>query len=201
MKDKISITFVAIASAILGSMCCIGPILAGVAGLGPGVFFAKFSTYRPMFLLFSAIALGYGFYSAYFKKPKVECRDGECKVKIQSKASKVALWVITIFVIFAFAFPYLNPSIISRSFVSSTVKVGKVEKIIIKISSLDCEACFIPMRSVLEKKNGILKMIPDFEHRELYMEFDPDRVKLIEIVNLIEGIGFKVDKIKLTREK
>jgi len=203
MKNKISPAIVAIASALFGSICCVGPILAGVAGVGAGAFFTRFSNYRVLFLTFSVFALGYGFYSIYFKKHKVECEDGKCVVKVPGRFSKIALWFALVFAVLAFSFPYLNPAGINGSVAANSGNPGNVKnrEAILRISSLDCEACFIPVKIALEKRGGVLKIIPDFKRRELYVEFDSAKVKLSDIVNLIDEVGFKVDDVKLIRGK
>jgi hypothetical protein len=41
MRDKISFVLVAISSAIIGSICCIGPVALALVGIGAGAFFCE----------------------------------------------------------------------------------------------------------------------------------------------------------------
>ncbi|MGB9774106.1 MAG: mercury(II) reductase [Bacteroidota bacterium] len=199
MKNKISLAGIAVVSAILGSICCVGPVMAGAVGIAAGALFAKFSDYRPFFLTFSLFALGYGFYAVYSKKQKVECEDGECKVRAPNKFSKPVLWFSTILVALIFALPYLNTAKVHSVSVANgeNPKVGKIGKVVLRIDGLDCESCFVPVRKVLGKRDGVLKLVPNFERQELYVEFDSVKVKLSEIVKSIDETGFKVGKVKL----
>lgn len=98
-----------IISAILASLCCVGPfvlVMLGVSGAWVGNLRA-FEPYRPIFILLTIGVLGAGFYSIY-KKPKEVCEPGSlCAVPRTKKASKIVLWVATIFVVFLLILPYL----------------------------------------------------------------------------------------------
>jgi len=199
MKNRIPLPGIAIVSAILGSICCIGPAVAGAVGIGAGALLAKFSSYRPLFLTFSVFALGYGFYAVYFKRQKVECEDGKCKVKVPNKFSKRVLWFAMILVALIFALPYLNTPKVDRVSVSNpqNPRLRKIGKAVLKIDGLDCEYCFVPLRNILGKRDGVLILTPNFERQELYVEFDSIKVKLSDIVNSIDDTGFKVGKLEL----
>lgn len=64
-------------AAAAASVCCIGPVVAAVLGAGAlGAASVRFEPYRPWFLGLTVILLGFGFVSAYRRKP--ECNDGTC---------------------------------------------------------------------------------------------------------------------------
>ena len=99
----------AIISAILASLCCVGPfvlVMLGVSGAWVGNLRA-FEPYRPIFILFTMGFLGAGFYNVY-KKPKEVCKPGSlCGVPQTKKVGKIFLWIATILVTFLLILPYL----------------------------------------------------------------------------------------------
>ena len=66
----------AVGSAIGASVCCLGPLLVAVLGLGGGALFVKFAPYRPLFASMTVLFLGGAFYLAYRRSPSEECEPG-----------------------------------------------------------------------------------------------------------------------------
>jgi mercuric ion transport protein len=94
-----------VVSAFFASACFILPVLlAGVAGVAGVASFTE--PLRPLFLGIAVVFLGYGFYTAYFKKAS-ECGEGEsCATDIGRHRQRIILWVVAIMVIGISTFPY-----------------------------------------------------------------------------------------------
>ena len=93
-------------SALLASLCCIGPFVFALIGAGSLGFAAAFEPYRPYLLALTVVFLGAGFYFTY-RKREVKCEDGTCKVESASAWQKVLLWVAaTVALVFMF-FPQI----------------------------------------------------------------------------------------------
>ena len=72
----------AVGSAIAASICCFGPLLLALLGLGGGALLLKLEPYRPFFLGASALFLGAGFYLAYRPPVIEECESGSaCAIR------------------------------------------------------------------------------------------------------------------------
>ena len=198
MKDKISFVLVAISSALIGSICCIGPIVSALIGIGAGASFAKFSSLRIPSMIIAIIALAFGFYVVYFKKHRVLCEDGECKVKTPGKLSKISLWIATILIPFLLIFPNIINTSSTNAKLSSETGLSSV---VIEVQDMDCEACFIPIKNSLEEKDGIAWFSPDFSKQEIEVKFDQKKIKVSDITYLINESGFKVKNVKQKRDK
>ena len=99
----------AIASAIAASICCFGPLVLAVLGLGGGALLLKLEPYRPYSLAAAALFLGAAFYLAYRRPPEEECAPGSaCARPSSRKGQRVALWIATAIIALAAAFPYLS---------------------------------------------------------------------------------------------
>lgn len=99
----------AVISAILASLCCVGPfvlVMLGASGAWVGNL-RVFEPYRPIFILFTMGFLGAGFYNVY-KKPKDDCKPGSlCAVPQTKKVGRIFLWAATVSVVFLLILPYL----------------------------------------------------------------------------------------------
>lgn len=99
----------AVASAIAASICCIGPLALALLGLGGGALLLKSAPYRPYLLVATALFLGAAFHLTYRRPPPEECAPGSaCAQPASRKAQKIVLWIVTVIVVLAAAFPYFS---------------------------------------------------------------------------------------------
>lgn len=102
----------ALLSAFLASLCCLGPLLFALLGIGGAGLLVKFEPYRPYFMLLTLGMLGAGFYFTY-RKPRVAAPAAasglacDCAHPGANRLGKVMLWAATALVIGFLAFPYL----------------------------------------------------------------------------------------------
>ncbi|MBI3535698.1 MAG: mercury transporter [Deltaproteobacteria bacterium] len=95
-----------IISAVLASICCIGPIVFAVLGVSGAGFILKFEQYRPLFIVVATVLLGVGFYFTYKKKPAEHCEPGTyCANPKSDRLNKIILWIAAILVAFFVFFP------------------------------------------------------------------------------------------------
>ena len=88
------IGIIALGSAAVASICCLGPIVLVGLGLGGAGFAAGLTEYRPFFLGLTVVLLGTAFYLTY-RKREVACADGSCEMRSGSRTMKAVLWVVT----------------------------------------------------------------------------------------------------------
>lgn len=98
--------------AVAMSSCCIVPLVLfsiGITGAWIGNLAALYP-YRPYFFAATAVFLGLGFYRVY-RKPGAAARgaDGQCGTPLSMRITRSALWLSTVLVLAALAFPYYAP--------------------------------------------------------------------------------------------
>jgi len=100
--------------ALAASTCCILPLVLfslGISGAWIGQLTAL-SPYQPIFIALTVLCLGYGYWLVY-RKPKQACEDGmACARPLPNRLVKTLLWLATILVLVAFAWPYIVPLIL-----------------------------------------------------------------------------------------
>lgn len=92
----------------LASLCCIGPVvgvLLGVGGLGAA---ASLEVYRPYFLGVTSVCLGSAFYFTYVRDKNCE-EDQACEVSKSGGWQRTLLWIATGAALIFAAFPHLLP--------------------------------------------------------------------------------------------
>jgi mercuric ion transport protein len=99
----------------LASSCCILPLALFSLGIG-GAWVGNLTVlapYQPIFVVLSLGFLGGGFWRVY-RRPAIACapqlEGGEtCATPQSNRVTKVALWLATVLVGAALAFPYAAP--------------------------------------------------------------------------------------------
>src|SRR6266704_2178757 len=81
----------AIVAATIASVCCLGPLVLALAGLGGAGLLVKFERYRPLFAGVTLALLATGFYFTY-RRPKTDA-DCACERPRGARAGKFALWL------------------------------------------------------------------------------------------------------------
>ncbi len=106
MNTKV-VTGGALGAALAASVCCIGPLVLALLGLGGGALLLKFEPYRPVFLVITGLILAGAFYVIYRRQPVEECEPGTaCANPGSRKGQKITLWIVTAIVLLLAAFPY-----------------------------------------------------------------------------------------------
>lgn len=98
--------------ALAMSSCCILPLVlfsVGITGAWIGNL-ASLYPYKPYFFAATAVFLGLGFYRVYRKPSVAACNaQGQCGTPLSMRITKSALWLSTLLVLAALAFPYYAP--------------------------------------------------------------------------------------------
>ena len=105
-----------LSTALLASVCCIGPLVFAALGVGVGAtgFLADtagvlkgFLPYRSVFIGLTILLLGIGFYLAYRKPESARCAPGEvCAQDNPKGGNRTWLWVMASLALVLVLAPY-----------------------------------------------------------------------------------------------
>lgn len=97
--------------AVAAASCCILPLALFSLGIG-GAWIGNLTAltpYQPVFVVISLGFLGYGYWLVY-RRPKAACdAAAACARPMPNRIVKLVLWLATLLVVAAIAFPYLAP--------------------------------------------------------------------------------------------
>jgi len=190
-----SFTVGSIAAAFVASLCCIGPLLAAIAGVGAFGAATVFETARPYFLVAAATLLAMGFYLTYRKSDKV-CADRTC-IPVASKRSNVAIWGGLAAVSVLASFPYYSAAvwkIASSRPIISTPASSATASLIIPIEGLTCAGCASILESKLNSLHGVQRVRVSFEEKTAAVNFDKSQLEASQIRDVIRSAGFQTGR-------
>ena len=97
----------ALGTAVAASICCFGPLLLAVAGLGGGAALLRLTPLRPYFLAATGLLLGGAFVLTY--RRNAGCEPGEaCETPGFRRAQRLLLWIAAVVTALMAAFPYYS---------------------------------------------------------------------------------------------
>jgi copper chaperone CopZ len=184
--EKTSVSTIGgIVTAVVASLCCIGPVVLTLLGIGSIGAFAVFERYRPYLVGATLLLLGAAFYFTY-RKREVQCADGTCKVEQTGKWNKIGVWGATIVAAIALAFPYFG---VAPSAPANLAVEGKAI-VTLSIEGMDCKACAKGVEGSLASFKGVRKARVEYEQGKAIVEYDPAIVQPPAFVDHINESGF-----------
>ena len=117
--QKSSMTILSIgglSTALLASVCCIGPLVFAALGVGVGAtgflagtagFLKGLLPYRPAFISLTILLLGISFFLAYRKSKSAVCAPGEvCASGTRIGVNRTWFWIMAAFALVLILAPY-----------------------------------------------------------------------------------------------
>ena len=178
-----------ISAAILASSCCVGPLILAGLGIGSIGIFSSLEKFRPLFMIITFAFIGMVFYFTYRTKKSDECCDIN-KVKID-RIRKIVLWTITVVAVSLLLFPYVYGTF-GKS--DSAVQMNDdLQKVVITVEGMTCEACAKSINSALSKIQGISAVNVSLERGEAIVGFDNNfkDIHTNRLLTAVEDIGYK----------
>jgi copper chaperone CopZ len=186
MKER-SLAVGSTLAALLASLCCLGPLVLGGAGLG-AVLVATFAPLRPYFLAVSGILLAGGFYLVYRKPKAAEACAGQTSAP-ESKTRRIAkplLWVAAPAVAALALFPSYGVKLVGKPAAAASISSATLQTAELKIKGMDCPVCSGVIQRKLLETPGVVKAEVRYPAGSATVQFDSaktDTTKLIAVVN------------------
>ncbi len=196
-----SLTFASVAAAIGASLCCIGPTLAVVLGLGTFGLASTFEATRPYLLVLVGALFAGAFYRAYRPKtPKTAeaCADGACVLPVSQRRQKALLWIgLGAAILFA-AFPYYSGMLwengvgVLASSGSPTLPAAtsSVRSASLHVDGMFCSGCAAMVESALSRVDGVRRVSVSLEQKSAAVEYDAARVTLERMQAAVSEAGY-----------
>lgn len=194
-KNK-SLTVASVLTAGLASLCCIGPLVAAVLGLGAFGGAAVFESVRPYLLAATGALLGVAFYLTYRKRPGQECADGSCAVVAPRRSQKLFLWLAAAVVAPLAAFPYYSSLVWNATASGEASTAGSVassvtpNRVIFTVEGMTCEGCAAGLQATLERQAGVTAAEVDFGTKTARVDYDGSHVSADQLAATISEMGF-----------
>lgn len=189
-------------AAFLGSLCCIAPVLALLAGTSSlAASFSWLGPWRPYLAGVTIAVLGIAWYQKVFSEK--ETHDCVCEADEKSRSflrTKSFLGIVTLFALAMLSFPhYAHVFYPQTEMQVIVVEKGNHKVTEFKIDGMTCQGCAEHVMYEVNKLPGIIKAIASFEKGNALVEFDESQVSQNNIESAINSTGYKVVNIERLR--
>lgn len=205
----------AVSAGLLASLCCIGPLLFVLFGVGAFGAAAYFEKARPFLMGGSILLLAVAFYWVYFKRQKEACEPGKvCAVKSVSRASRIGLWIASVAVLAFAALPYFagplaakidEKRVVSEQGNNEECCVAQIsgeattitpapgmELATFKVEGMTCVSCETTIKLALKRTPGARRSVVSYDRGEAVVEYDPKRTTRNKLRDAINRTGYTV---------
>jgi mercuric ion transport protein len=179
-------------AAFLTSLCCLGPLLLGGAGLS-AVLVATFAPLRPYFLGVSAVLLAGGFYFVY-RNPKAGkgCVGETCAPESGTRRiAKPLLWLATLAVAALVFFPSYGLKLVGRPAAASPMSSGTLQTAELKITGMDCAVCSGVIQRKLLETPGVVKAEVRYPAGSATVQFNSSQTTTSKLIAVVNDTGYK----------
>ncbi|HKO99345.1 MAG TPA: mercuric transporter MerT family protein [Pyrinomonadaceae bacterium] len=182
----------AVLTAIGASLCCIGPILTLIFGVGAFGAATIFASARPYLLVAAVLALAFGFYRLYLRREA--CAPGEaCLTKPPSRTARFALWTASVAVLIFALSPYYVGTLARQ--LSAKREVAGAPQLVtaretFKVSGMTCAGCETTIKLALEQTPGVRSAEVSYERGEAVVEYDPTLTSTDKLRAAINETGY-----------
>ena len=177
-------------SALMASVCCLGPVLLVLLGLGSLGFGAILGRYHWWFIAAAMAILAFAWRS--YLKEAGRCRTGHCEMPQGKTTKTVLILASTVVAVFA----GLNLSTYASQYRSSSAlgiptSSRRLASVTIPVEGMTCFTCELTVESSLKRLPGVQDADAKVTEQAAYVRYDPARVSLDTLIAAINKTGYK----------
>lgn len=193
-KENVAVSG-AVLTAIGASLCCIGPILTLIFGVGAFGAATIFASARPYLLVAAAATLAFGFYCLYLRREA--CAPSEsCSSKARGRFARPAFWMASVAVLIFALTPYYVATLArhlsaKRGIAEAAQPLSARETF--KVSGMTCAGCETTIKLALEQTPGVRVAEVSYERGEAVVEYDPKLTNTDKLRAAINETGYTAE--------
>ena len=179
---------VGILSAILGSICCVGPLLLITVGLGAGT--AVISRYRWLFIAAAMFVLALAWTKYFREKTRCACEQDT----LQRRGSGAVTLLIATAIVLGFASMNTSRYLFARTPASAQVQpelASGMNRIVIPLEGMTCATCEVAIRYALKSVNGVESARVSAAANTATIDYDQAKTNPQQLVAAINATGYR----------
>jgi len=178
-----------ILSAVLASVCCLGPVLLVLLGLGSLGFGALIGRYHWWFIGAAVGLLAFAWRS-YFNE-KRRCDAAHCAMEKGQTTKGSLLLASTVVAVFVGLNVYTYASQGRKSAISTSPSAASLATIKIPIEGMTCFTCELSVESSLKRLSGVESADAKVIDRAAYVRYNPAQVSVEQLITAINRTGYR----------
>jgi copper chaperone CopZ len=179
---------IGLVSALLGSVCCVGPALLAVFGLF-GLAGGFFSAYHWWFVGLGVVGMAAAWWQYAREKRKLRALATRMRNEGTTRAV-LAFATAVIVVVLGFS---MYPLVARQASAAAppAVATASLKTLTLPVAGMDCAMCALPIKARLHQLAGVGQVNVDVTHGQVSVSYDPRQVKPAQLVAAINSTGYK----------
>jgi len=174
-------------ASVFASICCLGPILLILLGLGTLGIGAIIGKYHWWFLSGGILLITIAWRA--YSKEKRTCELKSCQME-NKRLTQVILILATLIVIFFTGlnlYSYLGKSLNNHE----SAAVINTKTVIIPVEGMSCFTCEVTVTSALKKVEGVISAVASAKEKSAKVVYDPSKTNISHLIEAINKTGYK----------
>lgn len=180
-------------ASVFASICCVGPLLLILLGLGTLGIGALIDKYHWWFLGGGVLLITIA-WRAYFKEKRT-CELKACLME-NKRPTQIILMLATLIVIFFVGlnlYSYVgNPSHYDKP----SAVVNNAKTVIIPVEGMTCFTCEVTVTQVLKKVEEVVSASASVKNKSAKVVYDPNRTGIEQLIEAINKTGYRASMPK-----
>jgi mercuric ion transport protein len=174
-----------ILAAVLGSSCCIGPLLLVAVGLGAGA--AVIGRYHWFFVVGAIAVLAWAWIKHFREKTRCACEHRP----MEGRGISLFTLLVASAIVLAFAGLNIRSYAFAGSPAVAPIANANLQRVIIRVEGMSCATCELAVRNALKRVNGIASAHVSVATKNAIIDYDPAKTNPDELVAAINTTGYR----------
>lgn len=174
-----------ILAAVIGSICCIGPLLLVAVGLGAGA--AVIGKYHWFFVIGAIAVLTWSWVKYFREKARCACEHQA----ISGRGSNLLTLIVASVIVLTFAGLNIWSYAFAGSPPATPVASANLQRVVIPVEGMSCVTCEIAVRNALKRVNGVASAHVSVATKNATIDYDPTKTNPDQLVAAINSTGYR----------
>jgi copper chaperone CopZ len=175
-----------ILAAVMGSICCIGPLLLVAVGLGAGA--AVIGRYHWFFVVGGIAVLTWAWVKYFREKARCICEHHA----MGSHGTSLFTLLLASVIVLAFAGVNVRSYVFTGSAPAAAPNaIANLQRVVIPVEGMTCVTCEIAVRNALKRVNGVASEHVSVATKNATVDYDPTKTNPDQIVAAINSTGYR----------
>ena len=175
-----------ILAAVLGSICCIGPLLLVAVGLGAGA--AMIGRYHWLFVIGAIAVLAWAWTKHFRERAQCACEHRSMEGRGTS--------LLTLLLASAIVLTFAALNVRSYMFAGSppparSIASANLERVVIRVEGMICATCEVAVRTALKRLDGVAFAHVSVATKNATIDYDPTKTNPDQLVRAINTTGYR----------
>jgi copper chaperone CopZ len=171
-------------AAVMGSICCIGPLLSVAVGVGAGA--TVIGRYDWFFIGGAIVVLTWAWAKYLREKTVCDCEDRQ----MEGRRGPMFTLLIATMIVFGFVALNVSAHVFESSPQPSQTQVANgLTRVVIPVESMSCATCEIAVGSALKRVNGVATARVSVATKTAMIDYDPTKTNSEQLVAAINAPG------------